>query len=168
MKNFYKNTPKEVRLILNDGTQHGIVNYMEAKNIAQQDNLDLFCVTEKANPPVYKIGDRGKYLYEQSRKDKKNKQKQRQSIIETKEMQFKLMTQQHDLEVKANKIKNFININKKVKLVVKLFSRQIQQADKGVVLLDRVKEMIPDTEWEQKPTVNHNKIIAILTNGKRN
>jgi translation initiation factor IF-3 len=167
MKEF-KPKPKQVRLILDDGTQQGVVSYFEASVIAKERQLDLVCVTDKADPPVYKICDKGKWFYEQSRKDKKNKQKQRQSVIETKEMQFKLMTQQHDLEVKANKIKNFININKKVKLVVKLFSRQIQQADKGVVLLDKVKEMIPDTEWEQKPTVNHNKIIAILTNGKRN
>ena len=164
----YKPNPKEVRLVLSDGSQHGVVSYLEAKNIAGQDNLDLICVTEKANPPVYKIGDKGKWLYEQSRKDKKNKQKQRQRVIETKEMQFKLLTQKHDLEVKANKIQSFINMDKKVKLVVKLFSRQIQQAEKGVDLLNRVKSMIPDTEWEQNPTVNHNKIIAILINGKRN
>jgi len=168
MKKTYNSYPTEVRLILDNGEQYGLTSYNNAKYLAKEKNLDLLCITDKSTPHVYKICDKGKFLYEKSKKDKKNKQKQRQSIIETKEMQFKLLTQQHDLEVKAKKIQNFININKKVKLVVKLLGRQIQHADKGVDLLDKVKCMIAETEWEQKPTVSHNRIIAILTNGKRN
>ncbi|MFA5878315.1 MAG: translation initiation factor IF-3 [Candidatus Staskawiczbacteria bacterium] len=111
---------KEVRAIDETGKQLGIIPLEEALRIAKERNLELIQVTEKVIPPVCRIGDFGKYLYQQQKKERKIKQ----VGGELKEVQIGFKTSPHDLETKAKLAEKFLSKGDKVKVAMPLRGRE--------------------------------------------
>ena len=112
---------KEVRLISETGEQLGIVPIEKALQQAKECGLDLVKVTEKVNPPVCKIADKGKYLYQLKKKEKKQSQKKGG---ETKGVRFKFGTSEHDLDIKAKQANKFLDQGNKIKIELILRGRE--------------------------------------------
>ncbi len=111
---------KEVRVIDETGKQLGIMPIVEALHLASEKNLDLIQVTESVMPPVCKIGDFGKYLYQLQKKERKIKQKGG----ELKEIRIGFNISPHDLEIKAKQTEKFLKNGDKVKIVMPLRGRE--------------------------------------------
>ena len=99
---------KEVRVIDSDGTQLGILPIEEALQLSIDRKLDLVKVAPQAKPPVCKIMDYGKYRYELQKKEKEARKKQKQNIVELKEIRLSTFIEEHDLMVKANNAVKFL------------------------------------------------------------
>ncbi len=110
----------EVRVVNEDGKQLGVMPLSEALNIAKEKGLDLIQVTEKATPPVCKIGDFGKYLYQLQKKERKIKS----TGGELKEVRVGFNISQHDLETKARQAEKFLTKGDKVKVSMPLHGRE--------------------------------------------
>ena len=108
---------KEVRLIGNDGEQLGIISAAEARKIAEENDLDLVMISPNAKPPVCKIMDFGKYVYEQSKKEKEAKKKQK--VVNIKEIRVSLTIEEHDIDIKAKNARKFLLDGDKVKITVR-------------------------------------------------
>ena len=154
---------KEVRLI--SDTSQEIVTTQEALRIARNENLDLVCVSSKSNPPICKIMDYGKHLYEQKKKQKLADKKQRDAIVDTKEIQFRPATGIGDLKVKAKKVQEFIDNGDKAKLVMKLRGRENAMKDFAMEQFHKFVELVENYEYDYKPSIQGNKILAILKKG---
>ena len=120
---------QKVRLIGKDREQLGIVDRKEALYQARRVELDLVIIAEKADPPVARSINFDKFKYEQQKAKKEREKKSRLSHIELKEMQFRPGTHDHDIGVKASKVKKFLEKGHKVKIVVKFRGRE--RAHKG-------------------------------------
>jgi translation initiation factor IF-3 len=154
---------KEVRLIRESSQE--IVTTQEAIILARNEDLDLVCVSTKSNPPICKIMDYGKYLYEQKKKQKLADKKQREAIVDTKEIQFRPATGIGDLKVKAKKVQEFIDDGDKVRLVMKLRGRENAMKSFALEQFHKFVELIENYEYEYKPNIQGNKILAILKKG---
>ena len=108
---------REIRLIGEDGEQLGIMSAREAMKIAQEAELDLVKIAPAAKPPVCKIIDYGKYKYEQARKEKEAKKKQK--TVEVKEVRLSPNIDTNDLNTKINNAKKFISKGNKVKVTLR-------------------------------------------------
>ncbi|EQB90193.1 hypothetical protein M918_01560 [Clostridium sp. BL8] len=98
---------KEIRVIGADGEQLGILPTKEALKMAEEKELDLVAISPSANPPVCKIMDFGKFIYEQQKKDKEAKKKQK--VITIKEIRLSATIEEHDIEIKANNAKKILS-----------------------------------------------------------
>ncbi|NAZ06421.1 MAG: translation initiation factor IF-3, partial [Thermocrinis sp.] len=98
---------KEVRLIDQDGKQIGIVPLQEALRIAEERGLDLVEIAPNANPPVCKLLDYGKFLYELKKREKEARKKQKEHSMEVKDMNLSLRIDEHDLRVKLKHMREF-------------------------------------------------------------
>lgn len=121
-----------------DGEQVGIVNIKKALEMAAEKNLDLVEVAPTVKPPVCKIMDFGKFLYEQSKKAKVAKKKQH--TIHLKEMRFRPKTEEHDYQFKLKHVIDFLGQGNKVKVYVEFRGREMAHRELGVKILNRVKE----------------------------
>ncbi|MCE1741498.1 translation initiation factor IF-3, partial [Enterobacter hormaechei] len=97
---------KEVRLIGKDGEQLGVVSTNEARRLADENELDLVMISPNAKPPVCKVMDYGKFVYEQSKKEKEAKKKQK--VISIKEIRVSLTIEEHDIDIKAKNARKFL------------------------------------------------------------
>lgn len=140
---------KEFRIISNEGEQLGIMSATEALALAVKDNLDLVEISPSAVPPVCKIMDFGKYRYEQTRKAKDAKKKQK--LIVLKEVKVRTRIDTHDLETKINNIKKFLEKDNKVKVTLVQFGRERSYEDMGIALLNEIAEKFENfAEVEKK------------------
>ena len=135
---------KEVRLVDEEGKQLGVVSFDEAARLAIERKLDLIQVTEKVEPPVCRLGDYGKYLY---REEKKEKASQKQKGGDLKGIRLTYNISQHDLETKARQAEKFLKRGDKVKvdLILRGRERNLQDYAKAKVekFLEILKEIIP-------------------------
>jgi translation initiation factor IF-3 len=113
---------KEVRVISETGEQLGVMNIFAAIDLAKSKGLDLIQVTEKVEPPVCRIGDYGKYLYSQQKKERKIKANTKESKL--KEIQIGFNISPHDIEVKAKQAEKFLKDGDKVKIGMMLKGRE--------------------------------------------
>lgn len=152
---------KEVRVIDPDGNQIGIIPTYRALATAADFGLDLVEISPKANPPVCKIMDYGRYKYEQTKK--KQEAKKKQTTFQLKEIKVRPKTGEHDLQVKIGHIKKFIAKKDKVKVTVMFRGREITLSDLGREVLKRVVE---DTEEiavvEQAPKFEGRTLVMVL------
>ena len=114
---------KEVRLIDAEGTQVGIVPIAEALAKAAEANMDLVNISPNAAPPVCRIMDYGKFRYEQQKKEKEARKKQK--TMEVKEMRLGIFTEEHDLETKAKLVSKFLEGGDKVKISMRFRGREM-------------------------------------------
>ena len=120
---------KEVRLIDAEGTQVGIVPIAEALAKAAEANMDLVNISPNAAPPVCRIMDYGKFRYEQQKKEKEARKKQK--TMEVKEMRLGIFTEEHDLETKAKLVSKFLEGGDKVKISMRFRGREMGYVKKG-------------------------------------
>ncbi len=139
----------EVRAIDETGAQLGILKTADALRIAEQKNLDLVLISPKANPPVCKIMDFGKYCYEQSKKEKEARKNQ--NIVTVKEVQLTLKIDTHDLNTKAKNANRFLSGGDKVKVVVKFKGREMAHTELGYEIAERFFKLVEQNGVIEKP-----------------
>lgn len=130
----------EVRLIDADGNQVGIVSAREALRAAQEAGSDLVEISPNAHPPVCRIMDYGKYLFELSKKQAEAKKKQKQ--IQVKELKFRPTTEEGDYQVKLRNLLRFLEHGDKVKVTLRFKGREIAHQEIGMKMIER---LIQDT-----------------------
>ncbi|MFW6075402.1 MAG: translation initiation factor IF-3 [Chloroflexota bacterium] len=141
---------REVRLIDENGTHIGVVPTQEAMQLAQERNLDLVEVDPNGSPPVCRLMDYGKFRYEESRREREARKKQKAAQL--KEIRLKPNIDDHDLETKVRHAKRFLNSGDKVKISVRFRGRQNLHRDLGHELLMRViDELEEDGSVDQMP-----------------
>ena len=141
---------REVRVIGPDGSQLGIKHIKEAIRLAQEHDLDLVNVAPQAKPPVCRIMDYGKYRYEQSKREKEARK--RQKIIQVKEIRFSPSIEEHDLQTKLRNVKRFLQSGDKVKLTIRFRGREITHQASGRAILNRMAEEVKSTvKWSAIP-----------------
>ncbi|WP_164668411.1 translation initiation factor IF-3 [Virgibacillus doumboii] len=133
---------REVRLIDSNGDQLGVKSRNEALDIASTRNLDLVLVAPNAKPPVCRIMDYGKYRYEQQKKEKEARKKQK--VINVKEVRFTPGIGEHDFNTKLKNARKFLDKGDKVKASVRFRGRAITHKDLGREVLDRLADEVKD------------------------
>lgn len=152
---------KEVRLISADQEQLGIVSVKDALKMAQEKELDLVEIAPMAKPPVCRIMDFGKFKYEQSKRDKEARKKQK--IVSVKEVKIRPNIEDHDLEVKTKNAVKFLGEGDKVKVTLMFRGREMAHAELGKQLLSKVAEITKDIATiERHPKVEGRNMIMIL------
>ncbi|MDQ0337812.1 translation initiation factor IF-3 [Caldalkalibacillus uzonensis] len=152
---------REVRLIDVDGNQVGIVPIKKALQMAQDANLDLVNVAPQAKPPVCRIMDYGKYKFEQQKREREARKKQK--VINVKEVRFSPNIEEHDYNTKMRNVQKFLSKGDKVKCTIRFRGRQITHAELGRELLERLAEDIADVGVvEKKPSMDGRNMIMFL------
>ncbi|WP_418792566.1 translation initiation factor IF-3 [Phosphitispora sp. TUW77] len=152
---------KEVRLISMEQEQLGIVPVKEALRMAQELELDLVEIAPNAKPPVCRIMDFGKYKYEQSKREKEARKKQK--IISVKEVKVRPNIEDHDLDVKTKNALKFLKEGDKVKVTLMFRGREMAHAELGKLLLKKVADATEEVaNVERQPKVEGRNMIMIL------
>ncbi|WP_207637567.1 translation initiation factor IF-3 [Desulfotruncus alcoholivorax] len=152
---------KEVRVVDADNNQLGVLPLREALRIADERRMDLVEVAPQAKPPVCRIMDYGKFRYEQSKREKEAKKKQR--IITVKEIKLRPNIEDHDFDVKVKNVIRFLKDGDKVKATIMFRGRQIVHPDLGKQLLERLAVQVADiANVERTPKLEGKNMIMIL------
>ena len=153
---------KEVRVIGENGDQLGIMSAKEAMKLAQEAELDLVKIAPKAQPPVCKIIDYGKYRYELARKEKEAKK--RQKTVEVKEVRLSPNIDANDLNTKVNNAKKFISKGNKVKVTLRFRGREMAHMQQSKHILDDFAELLADVaSVEKAPKLEGRSMSMVLT-----
>jgi translation initiation factor IF-3 len=152
----------EVRLIDAEGKQVGIVPLQQAQEQAREKDLDLVEISPTANPPVCKIMDYGKYVFQQ--KKKQGEAKKKQKVIVVKEVQFRPRIDEHDFDFKKNNIVRFLQHGDKVKATVRFRGREMTHMELGKAVLDRLLEEIKEVGAAENPhpEVQGNRMTMVI------
>ena len=156
---------REVRLIGEDGEQLGIMSAREALKIAQEAELDLVKIAPAAKPPVCKIIDYGKFRYEQSRKEKEAKKKQR--TVEIKEVRLSPNIDTNDLNTKMNNAKKFISKGNKVKVTLRFRGREMAHVQQSKHILDDFAKMLEDVAVVEKAAKLEGRNMSMVLTERR-
>ena len=132
----------QVRLVGPDGEQLGMMSSSEALDIAYQKNLDLVLIAPKAEPPVCKVMDYGKYKFELAKRDKEARKNQK--TINIKELRISASIDEHDFETKLNHAKKFLKDGDKVKVSIRFRGREIAHAALGAKNLERFRDALSE------------------------
>lgn len=153
---------KEVRLIDEKGTNHGVVPTSKALAMAEEADLDLVLISPNQAPPVAKILDYGKYKYELAKKAKEAKKKQK--TVEVKEVKVRYKIDTHDYEVRIKSVRKFIAQGNKVKIVVMLRGREMQHSNLAFDLANRFLADLADdpVQLEKKPQLEGRNVTLYL------
>jgi len=159
-------TASEVRLTGADGEPVGIVSLQEAMSAAEQANLDLVEISPNAEPPVCRVMDYGKYIFEKSKKDKEQRQKNKQ--IQLKEIKFRPGTDEGDYQVKLRNLNRFIEDGNKVKVTLRFRGREMAHQGLGTKLLNRIKDDLAElTNVESFPAMEGRQMVMVLAPKKK-
>lgn len=153
---------KEVRLIDENGNNHGVVPTSQAMRMAEEAELDLVVISPNQAPPVAKILNYGKYKYELEKKAKEAKKKQH--VVEVKEIKVRYKIDTHDYEVRLKNIRKFISQGNKVKIIVMLRGREMQHSNLAVELANKfIADLANDpVTVEKKPAVEGRNVTVWL------
>lgn len=152
---------REVRLISGTGEQLGIVPIREALEMAEQKQLDLVEIAPSAKPPVCRLMDYGKFKFEQSKREKESRKKQK--IVSVKEVKMRPNIEDHDFEVKAKNARKFLSSGDKVKVTIMFRGRQITHPELGERLCVKLAEQLSDiSSVERLPKIEGRNMVAIL------
>jgi len=150
-----------VRVINDDGEQLGIMSAEEALKIAFDADLDLVEISPNAEPPVCRIMDHGKYLFEENKKKHAAKKKQKQ--IQVKEIKFRPGTDIGDYQVKLRNLKRFLENGDRVKVTMRFRGREMAHQELGLQLLKRVEEDLAELGTvEQYPKVEGRQMVMVI------
>ncbi len=140
----------------------GVMTSREALQRAFQVGPDLLEISPKAEPPVVKILDFGKFKYEQQKK--KNEAKKKQKVIEIKEIKVRPNIDENDYQVKLRAMKSFIEEGDKVKVTLRFRGREMAHQDIGIKVLERIRTyMDAQTTVEQMPRMENRQMVLVLT-----
>lgn len=151
-KNFLVNEEireKELRVIDDSGNPLGMLSSKEALKIAEERELDLVMIAPTAKPPVCKVMDFGKYVYEQSKKEKEAKKKQK--VTSLKEVRLSPTIDEHDIAIKANNARKFLLDEDKVKVTVRFRGREADYSYLGNKIINSFAEKLGDVSIVEKP-----------------
>ena len=152
---------REVRLIGEDGKQIGIVPLREALNAARERNLDLVEVAPNANPPVCRIMDYGKYIYERAKREREARKAQR--TVEVKEIRLRPKTDEYHRGFKIKRAREWLENGAKVKVRILFRGREITHAEIGREILREVAEQLSDVaQVEQQPNMEGRSMLMVL------
>jgi len=152
---------KEVRVIDEEGKQLGVMPPFEALKMARGQGLDLVEVSPTANPPVCRIINYGKYLYQQSKRQ--HEARKHQKSIELKEVKFRPQTSEHDFDVKRNHIVDFLKEGDKVKATIMFKGRQMAHRELGWNMMQRLIEEVGEIGIvESRPRQEGPNLTAVL------
>ena len=154
---------REVRLTGADGEQLGIVPTRDALKMAEEAHLDLVEVAPHARPPVCKIMNYGKYRYEQQKRDKETRKKQKTIVM--KEVKLRPGIEQHDLDVKTKAISKFIAEGSKVKVTIMFRGRELSHPEIAQSILESIIAKI-DCVVERQPKIEGKNMMMIITGKK--
>lgn len=156
---------KEVRLIGQNGEQLGIMSAREAYKLAQEAELDLVKIAPGAKPPVCKIIDYGKFRYEQARKEKEARKKQK--IVELKEVRLSPNIESNDLNTKTSAARKFIEKGNKVKVTLRFRGREMAHVQNSKHILDDFAEALADVAVVEKaPKLEGRSMSMVLAEKK--
>jgi translation initiation factor IF-3 len=151
----------EVRVVLDDGSQLGVMPTSEALKAAETRGLDLVEVNPKSIPPVCKILDFGRYKYEE--KKRASDAKRKQTVVELKEVKLRPKTDDHDLQVKVRAARRFLESGNKVKFTVRFRGREITHPQRAQMQLDWLIEQLTDlANVEQRAQMEGRTMSAIV------
>lgn len=143
----------------------GIVPIREALEIAESRGLDLVEVAAGAKPPVCRIMDYGKYLYEQSKKTKAAKKKQH--TVNLKEMRFRPKTEEHDYLFKLKHVREFLEQGSKVKVFVIFRGREMVHKERGYQIIERLKVDLADLAEPENQSKMEGRSLSLMFNAKK-
>lgn len=153
---------KEVRVIGEEGEQLGIMSIKEAMALAEEAGVDLIKIAPTAKPPVCRLADYGKYKYDQMRREKEAKKKQK--VIEIKEIRLSPNIDTNDLNTKANNARKFLTKGDKVKVSLRFRGREMAHMNNSKHILDDFAELLADIAVVDKaPKVEGRNMIMFLT-----
>ncbi|NPV01787.1 MAG: translation initiation factor IF-3 [Brevinematales bacterium] len=153
---------KEIRVIGSDGSQVGVITVEEALKMAALDELDLVEISPEADPPVCKIVDFGKFIYQREKKVKEAKKKQK--IIELKEMKFSPKIDKHDYQYRVQHILNFLDKGDKVKVTIRFRGREMSHTEFGFELIQKILEEVKEfCTIEKPPKLEGRSLTAVLS-----
>lgn len=153
---------REVRLIDQNGDNHGIVETSKALKMAYDADLDLVLINPTSEPPVAKVLDYGKYKYEQEKRAKEAKKKQH--TVEVKEVKIRYKIDTHDYQVRIKSIQKFIAQGNKVKIVIMMRGREMQHSNLAFDLANRFIEDLKNEPLtiEKKPMIEGRNVTMYL------
>jgi len=155
----------EVRVIGEDGTQLGILQIEDAQKRAQDINLDLVEVAPEAKPPVCRIMNYGKYLFQQSKKAHEAKKRQKQ--FQVKEIKFRPNTDEHDFQFKKRHVVRFLEDGDKVKITIIFRGRERAHKENGVRIIQRLKAELSEMAiLEAHPKMEGIRMVAVFAPDK--
>ena len=153
---------KEVQLIGDEGEKLGVVSLKEGLEIAEEKKLDLVLVAPKSKPPVFKIMNYGKYKFEQAKKEKEAKKKQK--TVEVKEIRITPNIEEHDFGFKAKNARKFIEDGNKVKITVRFKGREVNNSKLGEDVLNKFIENLEDIATvEKRPKLEGRNMFIMLS-----
>ncbi|MCK0536563.1 translation initiation factor IF-3 [Alcanivorax quisquiliarum] len=158
---------ENVRLIDENGDQVGVVSLEEALAAAQAKDLDLVEISPDAEPPVCRIMDYGKHLFDLKQKQKEGRKKQRQTQV--KEMKFRPGTDDGDYQVKIRNLMRFLEAGDKAKVTVRFRGREMAHQELGLQLLQRVEADLAELgNVEQRPNMEGRQMIMVIAPQRKN
>jgi translation initiation factor IF-3 len=153
---------REVRVIGAAGQQMGIMSVREALTIAEEQELDLVEVAPNADPPVCRLMDYGKYLFEKQKRERESRKAQKQ--IEVKEVRLRPKTDEHDIQVVLTKIRKFAKEGAKIRVRIRFRGREIYHPEVAEELMNRVAKDVEDiTIVEARPMLDGRSMVMLLT-----
>ena len=151
----------EIRLIDENGDNHGVVTPAHAISLAEEVGLDVVEISPNANPPVCKIMDLGKFKYESQKKAAEAKKMQK--VIEVKEVKFRPNIDTHDYDVKMRNVNRFLEAGDKVKVTLRFRGREMAHQELGRDLLQRIAGDIEDiAKVESMPKMEGRQMIMVV------
>jgi translation initiation factor IF-3 len=157
---------REVRLIGEAGEALGVFSSRDALRIAQEHGLDLVEVAPTARPPVCKIMDFGKYKYEQSKRDRETRKKQK--VVTIKEVKMRPNIEDHDFEVRRRSTEQFLREGDKIKATIMFRGREVVHSQLGKDVLDRLLEAVKDLCVVERPAKLEGKNMIMILAPKAN
>ena len=152
---------REVRVIDSNGEQRGVLPLADAIDVAKDEGLDLVEVSPNAEPPVCRIMDFGKYLFEQNKKAQSAKRKQKQ--VHVKEIKFRPGTDEGDYQVKLKKLVAFLEHGDKTKITLRFRGREMAHQELGAQLLARVRDDLEEYGTvEQMPQMEGRQMVMVM------
>ena len=152
----------KIRVIDTGGEQLGILTPQEAMQIAEEKELDLVLVSDKADPPVCRIMDYGKYKFEQEKKARETRKKQHSADAKEVKMRYKI--EEHDYKVRLNHARRFLKAGDKVKATIMFRGREIQHTDLAETLLKRLAQDLGEVaEVQQAPKREGRNMMMLLS-----
>ena len=151
-----------IRLIGAEGDQLGVVSLEKARQQAAEAELDLVEVAPQARPPVVRLMDYGKYLYDRQKKAKQAKKNAHATKV--KQVQLRPRTEQHDFDVVLKRARKFLEQGNLVRVVMRYRGRELRQADVGIATLDRLIEETSDVARvdQRSRRVENRRLVALL------
>ena len=151
---------KELRVVSESGEQLGIMSREDAQALADKDNLDLVLIAPKAEPPVAKILDYGKYRYQQQKKEKEAKKKQKS--MQVKEIRLSTFIEDHDIATKSKTAAKFLKDGDKVKVSLRFRGRERDFVSTGQAVMQKFAENVSAVGVVEKPPKNEGRKLTIV------